>query len=546
MLKNVKLKFTENSDIDIDTNGVIIFVGPNNSGKSLILKEIFNSFNSQNSSNNELILKDYDIQFPTESDIDSFISKAAELFPQPNVGNPDMISLGRPNSQLQTNISTLRHLPTHKNKQQTAFLYGRWGLIRLDGRSRFSLTDDQNMGDLLKQSTNILSDVFKNDIIRNRIRDVIFDAFGSYFVIDPTNGGKLRIRLSSTAPLEDEQSLSQQAREFHGNATYIKDASDGVQAFTGIVTAIYSDDYHTVLVDEPEAFLHPPLAKKLGFHLSSLVTQQNSTLMISTHSADFLMGCIQATKNVKIVRLEYSNGKSRGRMIDAKQLEDFFKRPLIRNTNVISGLFYDGIVVTESDNDRVFYQEIYNRITENKSEHPSILFVNAQNKQTLKDIMGPLRSFGVPVAAISDIDILKDGGMTWTNWLKSARIPETLHLGYGQQREAIKNKFEQEHIDMKKEGGITALPPQDQKAAEIFFQTLDSHGVFVVRSGELESWLKELQIPGKKTDWTIAMLDRLGSDPSSKDYVKPTENDVWEFIRKIIKWVQDPERDGLL
>jgi hypothetical protein len=56
-----------------------------------------------------------------------------------------------------------------------------------------------------------------------------------YVVIDPMQGGTLRIRLSREPPTMDEQSLGQAARAFHSKALYIKEASDGVQAFVGIV-----------------------------------------------------------------------------------------------------------------------------------------------------------------------------------------------------------------------------------------------------------------------------------------------------------------------
>jgi len=55
------------------------------------------------------------------------------------------------------------------------------------------------------------------------------------------------------------------------------------------------------------------------------------------------------------MRLEYADGKSRGKMVDPAKLEAFFKRPLMRSANVMSALFYDGVIVTESDNDRAFY-----------------------------------------------------------------------------------------------------------------------------------------------------------------------------------------------
>ena len=219
--------------------------------------------------------------------------------------------------------------------------------------------------------------MFQDDASRKKARSFIKEAFGLSLVIDPTNLGQLRIKLSKEDPLEDEQSLNATARKFYKNAMHVKDASDGVQAFTGIITAVMSGDFHTILVDEPEAFLHPPLARKLGKHLATLATERGGALLASTHSPDFLMGCVQATKAVRVVRLEYSQGKSRGRMVDAVQLENLFKNPLMRSANAISGLFYDGVVVTESDNDRAFYGEIYHRLAAANSDYPSILFINA-------------------------------------------------------------------------------------------------------------------------------------------------------------------------
>lgn len=343
----------------------------------------------------------------------------------------------------------------------------------------------------------------------------------------------------------DEQSLNSQARSFHENAIYIKDASDGVQAFVGLLAAVKSSDYRAVLVDEPEAFLHPPLARKLGFELASAASSGGRSLMASTHSPDFLIGCLQASRKVRVVRLEYSNGKSKGQLVEANRLNKFFTTPLIRSANVISALFHDGVVVTESDNDRAFYSEIYFRLAELDKNFPSLLFVNAQNKQTIQDILGPLRAFGVPSVAIPDIDILKDGGATWTGWLTSAQVPDALHIGLGQMRASVRDLFTKHNVDMKSGGGVSALPEPDRSAANHFFNSLDEYGIFAVRRGEIEHWLKHLGVPGKKTAWTIGMLERLGADPKQASYVAPSDDDVWDFMRSIVNWVKNPARKGL-
>jgi hypothetical protein len=163
----------------------------------------------------------------------------------------------------------------------------------------------------------------------------------------------------------------------------------------------------------------------------------------------------------------------------------------------------------------------------------------------MKDILGPLRTFGVPAVAIPDIDILKDGGATWTDWLRAVRIPEALHLGFGQQRSTLNERFKASGKDMKTDGGIAILGSSDRAAANDLFDALAQYGLFTVRRGEVENWLPDLKVPGKKTDWTVAMLDRMGADANSGDYVRPKTGDVWEFMRAAVAWIRDPTRKGI-
>lgn len=548
LFKSIKLNFTETGDIIVPTKGITIFVGPNNSGKSLILREIEQCFRTHPFPSNLRLIVDYEVEWPDLDDVRARIAKEKSI---KDYGIPEgqfiihRINPGGGREQGQLNEENLLSIIAAKNDHRwIATQYMKFGVLRLDGRSRFELTNDQSGGDLLEPPQNVLAHLFQDNSARLSVRSLVKDAFGLEFVIDPTNLGQLRIRLSQKTPMNDEQSLNIEARQYFRESIHIKESSDGIQAFTGIVAAARSGEYHTILIDEPEAFLHPPLARKLGKNLAALAAERGGSLLASTHSSDFLMGCVQASSSVQIVRLEYNKGKSRGRLIDSQALESLFRHPLMRSANVISGLFHDGVVVLESDNDRAFYSEIYYRIAEIKSNYPSILFVNAQNKQTIREIIGPLRRFGVPAAAIPDIDFIKDGGKTWTDWLSAAQIPVALHLGYGQQRSAINEAFKASGRDMKAEGGLSILAQDDRLAGEQLFANLEEFGVFPVRRGELESWLPELGVPGKKTDWTVAMLKRLGGDPSHISYVKPGKGDVWDFMENIISWISNSSRKG--
>jgi predicted ATP-dependent endonuclease of OLD family len=46
MFKSVELSFSETGSLNLETKGITVFVGPNNSGKSLVLREIEEAFNS--------------------------------------------------------------------------------------------------------------------------------------------------------------------------------------------------------------------------------------------------------------------------------------------------------------------------------------------------------------------------------------------------------------------------------------------------------------------------------------------------------------------
>ena len=222
------------------------------------------------------------------------------------------------------------------------------------------------------------------------------------------------------------------------------------------------------------------------------------------------------------------------------------RNPLLRSVGVLSALFYEFVVVTESDADRAFYQEVNDRLLKFTNKGiPNCLFLNAQNKQTVKTIIKPLRQLGIPVAGIVDIDILKEGGSVWSDFLESASLPEIERQPLAQTRQALKQKFTESRRDMKRDGGINILTGQDKEALSNLFQKLAEYGLFVVPNGELESWLLNLEATSHGPNWLIQIFEKMGEDPSSGEYIKPDDGDVWAFIEKIEKWFLNPLKKGI-
>lgn len=554
MITNISLKFGKApgcQPTSLATNAITVFVGPNNSGKSLVLRELLYYCQNGNQNGQNLILDS--IQFQN-FEPENAAKKIADVSILPNFGEailPGHILVGKKGTRTQVLKTSLQNALENPNGSQSQFCswYLSYNTLFLDGQSRISLVNDQTAGDLQKPSHSSLQAFAREDIKRQSIRRIIFEAFGRYFVIDPTNLGKLRIRLSDREPTStiEEIGIHQEAVRFHSNAQNISEASDGVKAFTGILTEVIAGDPNIIIIDEPEAFLHPALAYKLGLEISKATIDSDKNVFISTHSPNFIMGCIQSGVAVNIIRLTYKNNVPTARILPNNEILKLMRNPLLRSTNVLSGLFYESVIVTESDSDRAFYQEINERLLRFCPEKgiPNALFINAQNKQTVPIIIKPLRDLGIPAVGIVDVDVLKDGGMVFTSLLNSISIPQISHAGLATTRASIKAKCEASGLEMKRDGGVGILHADDARAANDLFDQLADYGFFGVRCGELESWLSGLAITGHGPTWLIPMFERLGEDPESATYIKPSDGDVWDFLYAIRLWLSNPNRKGI-
>jgi energy-coupling factor transporter ATP-binding protein EcfA2 len=385
------------------------------------------------------------------------------------------------------------------------------------------------------------------------LRQRVHEAFGEYLAIDVTSFSKTTLRMSSQAPGEHELSpLKPEAIEYFSQTRPIEDYSDGVKSFVGLLSAVMSSEYLVMLIDEPEAFLYPPLARRLGQNLHQLARERNAHIVAATHSADFLMGCIQASLDVNIVRLTYRRGVPTARLLPVIELKKMMLDPLLRSTGTLGALFHEGAVVCEGDSDRAFYQEINERLVRRKQGVEDCLFMNAHNKQSIRRIVETLRKMGVPAAAIVDLDLLLDENVLKDLLLVAGAEPASINaLG------AIKGEFRQcffpDGVDREtckarlKEQGIKALSEKQQAAMkQLFFNPLAELGIFVVPVGELESWLQSLHPGGRpaKQGWLHATFEALGSNPSER-YVHPTNGDVWDFVEAIGSWISNPSRGGM-
>ena len=539
--------------LDVVLGPVLVLVGPNNSGKSLALREIENWCFGGNES--RLVISKIKVDFPSDSSVGTKLMEHFKISPNSNdalrPGDFKIAQYRFRNGDAISNVTNkdiINQFISRGSDQELRNYFTAWYTIRLDGRTRFSLVDDRQTSDLQGPPNNHLAALFLNDDARKRVRELTYDAFKLYFVVDPTAMQQFRIRMSEKGPADsdEEQGLGKRSREFHASAKHIHQFSDGVQAFVGLVSAILSLDHKIILVDEPEAFLFPPLARRLGSSLAEITKKRNATLIVATHSAEFLIGCLERI-DVSVVRLTYQDGVATARNLGASQLEEMMRDPLLRSAKVLDALFHRAVVVTEGDTDRAFYDEINRRLQGTARGIEDPLFLNAQNKQTEHKIVGPLRRIGVPAAAIVDLDLLEDSGTIWKNLLSSALMPDKLISDLEKQRgeviEAFPRTASQETRPIKKEG-LDALEGENLERADMLLNQLAEYGLFLVPCGQVENWLKSLRVPGHGPDWLVEMFYRLGKEETTNTYVRPSTGDVWTFIDRVSAWTNDVDRKG--
>lgn len=553
MIEKITLKFGSSPNfpkLEIETKPITIFVGPNYSGKSQILREIWN-FCQQGAVQGDILETVTILPISNAEIIENEISKLT-LTPiqNENIAEGSTIMFGKRGIRQLIDINHLRGLfndPT-PNVQYFSQIFLKYNIVPLEGGNRLQMVNPEGTGDL-KQPINKLQVLFTDEKKRKEVRRIIFDAFKKYFTLDPTSGGQLSIRLSDTEPPSSmERSLTDEAIEYHRNSLPIESTSDGVKAFVGLIVSIIADDPKIITIDEPEAFLHPSLTFKLGKEIGNILKKDFSKrLFVATHSANFLMGSIQSGVPLNIVRLTYSNKVPTARLLPSEKISKLIKHPLLRSVGTLNGLFYEYVIVTESDSDRAFYQEINERLLQFSPERgiQNCLFLNAQNKQTIHEIVKPLREMGIPCVGIADIDVIKEGGANWSNFTNCGFLPEVTRQETETARNRIKAKFDEKGIDFKRNGGVNVLDAADKEACNNLFERLEEYGIFVVRNGELESWLKQLGATGHSPKWLIEIFEKMGEDSNSADYVKPSNDDVWEFIGRIKNWFTNPNRKGI-
>ena len=515
-LKNII--FNDDTQLPLNYNSVIVFTGANNSGKSQVLRDDETGLDKSNSSPT-IVIKDIEYDFLGTIDEATFLKGR---FNVKQNGYYEIFESG-----LAFEKSILRSWwenRTFYNGLHLLFIKRLSTECRLTSSNALQRNDHPERNPIYKLN--------QNESLAQKLSDYFRQAFGYDLIVNRSDMRTIPLH-TGQAPDKTAFTIANQD-EYYNQVTKLpklQEQGDGMRSFASILLDTFTSEYSITLIDEPEAFLHPPQARLLGKMLANN-NPDNRQLLISTHSEEFLKGLLDAnSENVTVIRINRDSNINRMSVLQNDKIKKLWGNPILRYSNILSGLFHEKVVVCESDYDCLFYQAIIDSIYEHKNEiAPDILFTHCGGKTRIKDVVSALKAVNVPVAAICDFDLLNASqnfklitasfGIDWGVVLSADM--KIIYDSMNAKSSSANNAWNQ----IKKVGkaGFTGNEPVAYEKVEA---ACKSAGLFVVPVGEMECFDKTVN--REKKDWVHHVLE---------NYDLATEEKL-EEARKFVQVIVD-------
>jgi len=388
-----ELIFSSDQKISLDPKDKVLIVGPNNSGKSQTLREIVQVAHS-----GQLV--------------GCVVLKAVTIHKEGNA--KDLKAYLDANAELKQGSYRLgnwtfnpRHTPFWDQPYLTQGLTP--GFIKnIDASGRLQICNQQNSIGPNDQKTQPQHILYDDPDLMTKISGKFFEAFGEYLMFDYRGGNVMPIHVGG---LPDEKHVDRVGKDYVAAVRanpLLDQQGDGMKSYAGILFHTIATELDAILLDEPEAFLHPPQMRRLGETLSNNVIKQ---LIVATHSSDVMRGFLEGTKgNVRIIRIRRDNDKNIVFEAEPTAVNELWKQPELRYSNALEGVFHEETLLCEHDSDCRLVNAIADYLAAKDGDNlwKDTAYVPTGGKHGVKKIAGVLRSIGVPVKALFDIDFLNN------------------------------------------------------------------------------------------------------------------------------------------
>ena len=393
------ITFSGDRTVNLEPDDIVVFVGPNNSGKSQALRDLKEVFSN---SNEGTVITDasLDKNFGSFSNFQEFVAQNSELYVEDDnrfhLGYKFTVNINRLESYYSNNIVGIREI----------FVTLIETTDRLSDSNTVSSINPQT-----QQASHPSHLLLTDEKLEIKMSGYFSKAFGKQLILDRASGSELPLRVGERVYPEKDESLfnGNYLKRMRKSSTTLEGQGDGMRSFASVILRLLAPSTQSILLlDEPEAFLHPAQARAMGQFIAA-ERRQGCQLFLATHSVDVLQGLIDvAPKQLRVLRIQRDGDINRVQELEKTKVAEIGADPLMKFSSVMSGVFHNRVIVCEGDSDCMFYQTILELPAVHGDRRPDALFVHGNGNQQIWKLVSTLEALDVPVDVIADMDVLNN------------------------------------------------------------------------------------------------------------------------------------------
>ena len=516
---------------------MVVFVGPNNAGKSQALQDIRKQLSDGLPGT---VIRDAKFDyFGSAEEVEEYVKQHSVL------EDSDTMPMYRGYK-----FSLVARWFTNSWMQSDS---GFASMFCMEMSTQTRLQDSDPAPAIASPSKNIehpIQMLYQDGDLEARISAYFFRAFGVHLIIHRLGGREIPLLVGQRIEpegSEDRLSTSYMDRLLRTTVPLQKQG-DGMRSFASVILHLLVPITPSILLlDEPEVFLHPPQARLLG-EILAMERSHHAQLFVATHSADVLQGLLNVVgaDHLRVIRIEREDDVNQVKELDRNLAREISKDPLMKYSSVLSGVFHKRVIICESDADCMFYSSLLDIPSVHRGPFPDVLFVHANGKHRVAKQAGALVELGVRVDVIVDMDILQNEndlqklfGALGGNWsdvmAKASSVRKAIQGRQVRNAGATSNKIKEELLHVPATGefpktviqainrhlrdvspwaqikrtGEAGIPPgQAINDYKMLKSVLEAKGLWIVPVGELEGFCREIGGHGPKwVQQVVGVLD---------------------------------------
>lgn len=554
-----EITLNDGTTISLKQNSIVLFVGPNNAGKSQCLKDI-------------MALND-----PAEASRFGIVIKSQKL-----EKNGDRIQ------DLLKGVLTISptnqgyyyedaFIPQYYVNNQEYFVKNdtnSFGLLRpvfisdITTESRLLFCKSVNNVDYNKEPLKHPIHRMATDCEFLRLTSELFNKAFETHLYCYSKGktaslhvGNISNQMSGESRLDNAYAYDQDVYSL----PLLDNQGDGMKSFASVILHLSTPYKRIFLIDEPESFLHKPQARIMGQLLGQELRDYQQAF-ISTHSEDIIKGLMDVAKErLIIIRITRKDDRNFFHVLSNEVFSKVAEDALLRHTDILSGLFSENTVICESDSDCLIFAMLEEHIANSKNHFPQTVYLRSGGKTAIPKMIESLRNLGVQTKTVLDIDALNQKGFlgrlltasghsfslleenykVFEGWLDSRPNPpltvSAVEARLSQALKQIKNptldpndermlrkaiKGDGVWEELKRDGKKVIDDRNALSAFEKITEQLRLLGIFVIEEGEIEGFIKE-----NGTHSYTWIEEVLKDHPSFDD---PAYSKMKEFVQMLI------------